>query len=143
VISSPATFLLRTDRGETGPFSARHLALMAISKGIDLSAMIIRGAADPEDVAFPADSEPQIVAEYARRKPASRVSTESTVVTGSRESQALEVAFSGAVKDGVLKGPELEMLTNLVVTLGMESNPADAANRLRSMALERQVRIQE
>jgi membrane protease subunit (stomatin/prohibitin family) len=69
VLSGPPSFLILTDRGTTGPYSARQIALMAISKGQALSQVQIRGAGDPEDVSFSADLEPQIVQEYQRRKP--------------------------------------------------------------------------
>lgn len=69
VLSSPPSFLILTDRGSTGPYSARQIALMAISKGQALADLQIRGAADPDDVSFTADLEPLIVQEYQRRKP--------------------------------------------------------------------------
>lgn len=138
VISAPAAFFLRTDRGETGPFSARQIALTAISKGVDLSTMMIRGTEDAGDVAFPADAEPLIVAEYSRRKPASPAPS-----SASREAQALELAFSGAIRDGSLARSEFEMLVNLAVTLGLESGAAQAANRVTSMAQARGVRVED
>jgi membrane protease subunit (stomatin/prohibitin family) len=69
VLSGPPSFLILTDRGSTGPYSARQVALMAISKGQALANLQIRGAADPDDVSFTADLEPLIVQEYQRRKP--------------------------------------------------------------------------
>lgn len=69
VLSGPPSFLILTDRGSTGPYSARQIALMAISKGQALADVQIRGAADPDDVSFTADLEPLIVQEYQRRKP--------------------------------------------------------------------------
>jgi membrane protease subunit (stomatin/prohibitin family) len=69
VLSGPPSFLILTDRGSTGPYSARQIALMAISKGQALADLQIRGAADPDDVSFTADLEPLIVQEYQRRKP--------------------------------------------------------------------------
>jgi len=69
VMSGPPGFLILTDRGPTGPYSARQIALMAISKGQALANLQIRGAGDPEDVSFTADLEPLIVQEYQRRKP--------------------------------------------------------------------------
>ena len=69
VLPTQSLFLILTDRGATGPYSARQVALMAISKGQDLSEVQIRSSEDPPEVAFSADLEPQIVSEYKRRAP--------------------------------------------------------------------------
>lgn len=67
VLSGPPGFLIITDHGTTGPYTARQLALMAISKGQEPSEILIRSTADPEEVSFTADLEPQIMQEYQRR----------------------------------------------------------------------------
>lgn len=69
VLPNQAMFLIYTDRGTTGPYSARQVALMAISKGTPLAGVQIRSTDDPEEVSFTADLEPQIAAEYKRRLP--------------------------------------------------------------------------
>jgi membrane protease subunit (stomatin/prohibitin family) len=69
VLPTQSLFLVLTDRGATGPYSARQVALMAISKGQALSEVQIRASDDPPEVAFSADLEPQIVSEYKRRAP--------------------------------------------------------------------------
>ncbi|MBP6275983.1 SPFH domain-containing protein [Limnohabitans parvus] len=69
VISGQAAFIVQTDRGPAGPYSARQVALMAISKGQSLAQVQIRSTQDPEDMYFAADLEPQIVQEFKRRSP--------------------------------------------------------------------------
>jgi|LauGreDrversion4_2_1035121.scaffolds.fasta_scaffold145665_2 membrane protease subunit (stomatin/prohibitin family) len=69
VISGQSAFIVQTDRGPAGPYSARQVALMAISKGQSLGEVQIRGTQDPEDMYFSADLEPQIVQEFKRRSP--------------------------------------------------------------------------
>ena len=69
VLNTQPMFLVSGDRGMSGPFSARQVALLAISKNIDLSDFSIRSTEDPEDVLFPANLEPVIVGEFKRRAP--------------------------------------------------------------------------
>jgi membrane protease subunit (stomatin/prohibitin family) len=69
VLNNQAMFLVAGERGMSGPFSARQVALLAISKNIDLADLTIRSTEDPEDVLFSANLEPLIVNEYKRRAP--------------------------------------------------------------------------
>ena len=69
VLSGQPMFLLKSDRGDTGPFSARQIALMAISKAIKLEDLQIRSTQDPDDLYFSADLEPQILTEFKKRSP--------------------------------------------------------------------------
>jgi membrane protease subunit (stomatin/prohibitin family) len=69
VISSQVSFIMQTDRGPAGPYTARQIALMAISKGQALSELQIRSTQDPEDMYYSADLEPQVVQEHKRRAP--------------------------------------------------------------------------
>ena len=71
VLSGQPMFLLKSDRGDTGPFSARQIALMAISKAVKLQDLQIRSTQDPDDLYFSADLEPQILTEYKKRSPSS------------------------------------------------------------------------
>jgi membrane protease subunit (stomatin/prohibitin family) len=135
VFNAQAAFLLRTDNGETGPFSPRQIALMAISKGMNLSEMIVRGTEDSEEVTFTADMEPQIANEYKRRMPKSAPAP----VSGS--SQAFDLAFEASIGDGVLSVEELSMLANLAVTLTIDRDVNLAAVRIRAMAQARGVTV--
>lgn len=69
VLNTQAMFLVSGERGMSGPFSARQVALMVISKNQELADLSIRSTEDAEDVLFPANLEPLIVNEYNRRKP--------------------------------------------------------------------------
>jgi len=71
VLNTQQMFLIAGERGMSGPFSARQVALMAISKNIDLADLSIRSTEDPEDVLFAANLEPAIVTEFKRRSPPS------------------------------------------------------------------------
>jgi len=57
------------ERGMSGPFSARQVELLAISKNLHSAEVTIRSTEDPEDVLFAANLEPLIVSEYKRRAP--------------------------------------------------------------------------
>lgn len=69
VLNTQAMFLVAGERGMSGPFSARQVALLAISKNLDLANLTIRSTEDPDDVLFAANLEPLIVNEYKRRSP--------------------------------------------------------------------------
>ncbi|TSA44422.1 SPFH domain-containing protein, partial [bacterium] len=132
VLSSQQMFVIKSDSGDTGPFSPRQIALLAISKGISLSEMLIRGNEDPDDVAFAADLEPQIAAEYKRRAPAAKQEK-------SPGMQAFDQAFSAAASDGLLTASEMEMLANLAVTFGLDSDQASGRVRILSMARSKNI----
>ena len=131
VLGAPASFHLRTDSGEIGPLSARQLALLAISKNLNLSDMTIRGSEDPEGSNFTADAEPLIVAEYKRRMPAAGTKV-STGASGA--SEAFDLAFSAAIDDGMITTAEFKMLANLSFALGLDRDIATAEARIRFMA---------
>ena len=62
-LAPPRKFLISAQSGENGPFSALQVALTAIASKKVLSELMIRGEDDPTGGYFPADAEPQIVAE--------------------------------------------------------------------------------
>ncbi len=133
ILSGQPTFVLKDINGETGPFSPRQIALLAISKGKSLSELTIRGTEDSEDTVYSADMEPQIVAEYKRRVPAL------SAKTTSGKDQAFEFAFTAAARDGVLSLEEVDMLAQLAVTLGLDGDVGQGRARAISMARERKV----
>jgi hypothetical protein len=123
VLSDRTMYVVKVGTTETGPFSARQVALMAISKGQRLSDVAIRSSDDSEDTGYAADLEPEIVREYNRRLPASRPATSPSAT--SFGDVAFDAAFAASVKDGVLTKVEIEMLVTLWATLGLPE--ADAA----------------
>ena len=133
VISAQPTFFMRTDSGEMGPLSPRQIALMAMSRGVGLSEIVVRGVDDPADIAFTADLEPLIANEYARRLPKTAPGVQSGAA------QAFELAFNGALADGILSALELGMLANLAVTLGIDKDAQVAQARILAMAQARGV----
>lgn len=66
-LAPPRNYLISNPTGETGPFSARQIALTIITSKKSLAEVMIRGEDDPMGAYFPAGAEPQIVAEYNRR----------------------------------------------------------------------------
>ena len=66
-LAPPRNYLISSPTGETGPFSARQVALTIITSKKTLAEVMIRGEDDPMGAYFAADAEPQIVAEYNRR----------------------------------------------------------------------------
>ena len=66
-LAAPRNFFKSSGNGETGPYTPRQLALMAISANQPLANVMIRGDDDPVGAYFPANAEPQIVTEYERR----------------------------------------------------------------------------
>jgi membrane protease subunit (stomatin/prohibitin family) len=137
VLSGQAMFLIRTPSGELGPYSARQVALLAISKSVALSDLVIRGAADPDDVSFSADLEPQIASEYKRRAP----SITSARASGDND-KAFDVAVTAAFADGVLTRAELDMLVGLSLALGLDADANAAQSRVFNLAKGRNLRIE-
>jgi membrane protease subunit (stomatin/prohibitin family) len=135
ILGARASFHLQTETGEIGPMSARQLALLAISKGLQLSEMIIRGSEDAEGSGFPAAHEPQIVAEYKRRMPTDSVKR----ATGAIE--AFDLAFAAAIEDGKITAAEFSMLVNLSVALALDRDAATAEARVRFMAQTKNIPI--
>lgn len=136
VLSGQPMFILKTNNGETGPYSVRQIALLAISKGISLADMLVRSTEDPEDAAFPADLEPQIVSEYKRRVPAPLAKS------ANDNTQAFELAFTSAARDGLLSSAEIDMLANLAVTLGLDSDVSQGRTRVLSIASGRNIQTE-
>jgi len=153
VLSSQAAYLLVTDRGEQGPYSARQVALTAISKGQSLGQILIRSTEDAEGVSYPADAEPQILSEYQRRlPPGSQQPVNSPAATAATTSappaaapvgaqQAFNLAFDGAASNGEIDASELTTLVNLAVTFGLAPNPVAAEAQIRQLAQLRGVII--
>lgn len=155
VLSNQAQFFQVTDRGEQGPYSARQVALMAISKGVHLSQMLIRSTEDAEGVSFPADAEPHILSEYQRRLPpgsaapvnapnANTANTNAGSPTSAPPAgaqQAFNLAFDGAAANGSIDAGELATLINLAVTFGLTPTPALAEAYVRQLAQLRGVTI--
>jgi membrane protease subunit (stomatin/prohibitin family) len=66
-LATPRGYLISNPTGETGPFSARQIALTVITSKKTLGDVMIRGEDDPMGAYFTAEAEPQIVMEYNRR----------------------------------------------------------------------------
>lgn len=119
LLSRRDSFLLKEDRGFAGPYSARQVALLAISKGLHLSQMSIRSSDDPETVVFQADSEPQIVAEYNRRggkqQPNQEPAQSGSVMPGGLLGvPGFAPAYSAAKADGRISPEEFSLLVSIV-----------------------------
>ena len=153
VLSSQAAYFVVTDRGEQGPYSARQVALTAISKGQALGQLLIRSTEDAEGISYPADAEPQILSEYQRRlppgsqppvnSPAASPATATTAPAAppAGAHQAFNLAFDGAASNGEIDASELAALINLAVTLGLTPTPALAEAYVRQLAHLRGVTI--
>ena len=74
-LAAPRNYLISSPNGETGPYSARQIALSAIASNRGLSDVMIRGDDDPVGAYFPADAEPQVMTEYSRRASSRRTSS--------------------------------------------------------------------
>ena len=70
-LAPPRTFYIKAEHTEEGPYPDRTVALIAISKNMALSDILIRGDDDPVGLYFPASAEPTISNEYKRRNPQS------------------------------------------------------------------------
>jgi len=141
-LAGAAGYILVTEHGETGPYTARQVALMAISKGLGLDKMLIRGVEDPAEMVIPAEHEPQIAAEYRRRMPAETSATQpaSGKAPGT---QAFDLAMAAAIQDGVLTRAEIDMLQHMAVALGLDADTAAARARIDAIATSKNIRIEE
>lgn len=143
ILGSQPSFLIREPNSSfSGPYSPRQVALIAISKGQPLEALTIRGAADPEDVQYTANMEPLIADEYRRRMPSQPTPSQPAVAPGISGNQAFDVALEAAIRDGVLSGSELEMLSNLAVALGLDTDANAAKGRVFSALQGKNVRYE-
>lgn len=120
VLSAPSSFLILGEHGATGPYSARQLALLALSKGQSLDQVFIRRSDDPSDVSFSADLEPSIVIEFQRRAPTPRASVEDTAPT----LRALEAALGASAADGLLLEAGIAMGVRMALAMGLAPNEA-------------------
>ena len=98
-IAQPRRYLILEESGESGPKTARHVALTAIASNKPLNELLIRGDDDPPGSYFPADSEPGIVTEYNRRavvaKPAAASPANTTTRADSASAEEKACPFCG------------------------------------------------
>lgn len=138
VLATQTMFIVKDGGGESGPHSARQLALLAISKGLALADMQIRSTEDPVDVSFSADLEPQIAAEYKRRLPQS--APPPSAATNPNE-QVFLLSFTAAVRNGQLGKLEVDMLSNLALSLGLTLDQAGGRMLVVKAAESKGVRV--
>ncbi len=136
VITSQSMFVLKGDAGESGPYSVRQLALLAISGNRKLNEMTIRATDDPGDAAFSADLEPAIVTEYNRRMPAAPKDQPQGAAS------AFDMALSALAKNGKLDASQVEMLASMAVNLGMEKSADAARVRVLTEAGRKNIRVE-
>lgn len=140
LLPGQSQFVLCTPVGESGPYSARHVALMAISKGQSLTEITIRRSDDPPELAFSADHEPSIVTEFRRRSqpPLSRLPTAS-----GDQAQVLEMATSAAARNGLLGANEYSMLVRMALSMSLAASDQEARDLVERMAgrLSLQIRL--
>lgn len=137
ILSSQMTYVIKSDTGESGPYSARQVAIMAISKNIKISDLLIRGSDDPYEVAYTADSEPQILSEYTKRKPSIEK------ISGNATLGAFEMAFNAAISDDFLTKAEIEMLSSLALTLGEVASLEEGKLKILGLAKSKSIRIED
>jgi len=144
MLSARTAFVIKSGAAESGPFSARQVALTAISKSQQLSEVQIRSTDDPAETSYSADLEPDIVAEYKRRIPRSSA-TDATASPSPHSSgnAAFDAAFAAAVKSRTLSNVDLEMLVRLSVMLSLDSSAELARTRVVAAATTIGVKIEE
>lgn len=139
VLSAPSSFLIVGEGGANGPYSARQLALLVLSKGQSLDQVILRRTDDPTDVSFPADLEPSIVAEFQRRAPTQRTvparspppaaqtpaPAQSVADETTSTLRALDAALMASMNDGVLTEAAVAMAARMAVAMGLAPNEVE------------------
>jgi membrane protease subunit (stomatin/prohibitin family) len=157
-LAAPRSFFMSAGNGETGPYTARQLALMAISANQPLANVMIRGDDDPVGSYFPAHAEPLIATEYERRFTATTTSSSSSS-TNSRSATsntapqasttasspalaAFDAAFNAAIQDGHIQLDETKMLTALLVTLNIEPSEQKAKAHILRKADELNIQVE-
>lgn len=136
VLSSQQMFILKDVNGrDTGPFTARQIALMAISRGASLADLLIRSTEDPEETSFGADLEPLITTEYKRRAP--------PPAAVHANAPAFELALLAAARGGKIDVRNMEMLARLAVTFGLDADEAAGRTRVVNLARSRNVQVDE
>ena len=147
-LAAPRNYFLNSSNGETGPYTSRQLALMAISANQTLENLMIRGDDDPVGSYFPANAEPLIVTEYERRFSATGSSKNPTNSQNSATQSsnpglaAFEAAFNAAIADGHIKLEETRMLTALLVSLNIEPTEQKAKAHILRKADELNIQVE-
>ena len=140
LLPGQSMFVLCTPVGESGPYSARHVALMAISKGQPLSEIAIRRSDDPPDLMFSADLEPSIVTEYRRRASAPPVGSAAPSAGGVK---ALELAMAASAREGAISGSELLMLSRMAQGMGVAASDNQARELILQMAARLSLQVRD
>lgn len=121
----PLTFMVRSTRGEEGPYRARQVALRLLADKLDPRTTLVRGTDDASW--FPAAEEPEIRAEWERRVPAERA-------TGPQTSVEFESLWEVAAADRLITLDELNLLVRAALRLQVATNEAEARQMLTTRA---------
>jgi len=78
VLQQPRQYFMVVGGKESGPYSARQIALLALSSGKQLADVQVRAEGDPPECLVSASAEPAVVTEYSRRQPGPSASTPGT-----------------------------------------------------------------
>lgn len=146
IASAPPSYLVIEGTSNSGPYSARQVALLAISKGIPIGQLLIRTPEDPEDINYPADGEPQILAEFNRRGGLrSQVRSEAVIATDVSVDVSgvpgFLAAFKNLTSDGMLAKSAVDLLVALVTDAHSGLSKAAAQDLVTNFARARNVKV--
>lgn len=138
-LSNQASFVLVDGNGGKGPFTPRQLALVLIAEGLDPQATTIRRTDDPATMAFAADLEPLVMAEYNKRKkpeasPRASSTVASALLPNGQSIDLLEAAMQAAAVNGSVSPEAQATLIQMAQSLGIASDPREASLLILGLA---------
>lgn len=138
-LSNQASFVLVDGNGGKGPFTPRQLALVLIAEGLDPQATTIRRTDDPATMAFAADLEPLVMAEYNKRKkpeasPRASSSLASAPLPNGQSIDLLEAAMQAAAVNGSVSPEAQATLIQMAQSLGIASDQREASLLILGLA---------
>lgn len=145
-IVPPRQYFVIAEGRESGPYSPRQVALLAVSGRKQPSEILIRAEGDPENCSVTADLEPSIIAEYRRRMPnvssptlGVQTSTEAPASVQLRTSMGFNLALDFALKASpdkkTISTEQIQQLVQLLMAEGHAEQVAKqyVENRLREL----------
>jgi membrane protease subunit (stomatin/prohibitin family) len=166
-LSAPRQYFIVADGRESGPYSARQIALLVVSNRKSPAEVHVRAEGDPPDCTIPVEMEPAIMTEYKRRAPAggptptaapfgqpfaapppsfaaaqsfAAPSPPTPAVAPLPTNPAFDMAFSAVAGTGTLTRDQISMLAQLAKSVGLAGSDEQAQGVVQAKMQERGVR---
>ena len=151
-LSAPRQYFIIAEGRESGPYSARQIALLVVSNRKSPSEVHVRAEGDPPDCTITVEMEPPIMAEYKRRAPTGTVAPTAspfgqpfapppTPTPMATSNPAFDMSFSAVAGAGTLTREQISMLAQLAKSVGIASSEEQAHAIVQTKINERGIRV--